>query len=179
MSLPCQVSDPGWPRAGTVPNRQTSRPVAWSSADEETVRAMLPARDARNQQIAGRQRRGGRRVVLPPVGERGVPQQGARQAIEREDVRVVGLHEHAIARDGGAAIRVALDDALGAGPLIVPDLRARVPASSAKHSFGAVTYMMPAATTGVPWSDRAFGMVNIHRGPSRATVVLSICVSAV
>ena len=65
-----------------------------------------------------------------------------------------------------------------ATPLVRGRLKCQIcrplPASSAKHSFGAVTYMMPSTTTGVPCSEPASGTVNIHCGASRATVVLSI-----
>ena len=39
-----------------------------------------------------------------PVGHLGVPEQLAGEAVERDQVRVVGHHEDAIARDRDAAI---------------------------------------------------------------------------
>ncbi len=88
---------------------------------DETVRAVLAARHAGDDEIARRERRRRGRVVLAPVVELGVPQQLAREPIERDDVRVVGDHEHAIAGDTGAAVRAALHHALRARPLVVPD----------------------------------------------------------
>ena len=58
-------------------------------------------------------------------------------------------------------------------------IRRPLPASSAKASFGAVTYMMPSATTGVPWSDPRRVWSTSTCGASRDTVVLSISVSVV
>jgi len=54
-----------------------------------------------------------------------------------------------------------------------------LPASSATHWLGAVTYMIPSTTTGVVCSTPASGSWNIHRGASRATDARSICVSVV
>ena len=51
-------------------------------------------------------------------------------------------------------------------------MRRPVPASSAMHSFGAVTYMMLSTTTGVTCSWPASGIENIHAGASRGDVEL-------
>ena len=88
---------------------------------DEAVGAVLAARDAGDDQVAGGQRRRRGRVVLAPVVELGVPQQLAGEAIERDDVRVVGHHEDAIAGDRRAAVRAAAAHALRARPLVVPD----------------------------------------------------------
>ena len=78
-------------------------------------------------EIADDERRAGRVVVLAPVGHLRFPEQRAGDAIERDEVRVIGDHEHAIAGDGDAAVGAAggvADQALGSRPLVVPDLAA-------------------------------------------------------
>jgi hypothetical protein len=93
---------------------------------DESVGAVLAAGDARDHEIAGGQRRRRSRIVLAPVGERGVPEERARPPVQRNHVRIVGFHEHAIAGHGDAAVRVSLLGALGARALELPD-----PASAA------------------------------------------------
>ena len=74
-----------------------------------------------------------------------------------------------------------------APPPTIPLVRGRLrcqtcrplPASSAKISFGAVTYISPSTTIGVPCSAPTSGIDSIHLGASRLTVVLSIWVSVV
>ena len=53
------------------------------------------------------QRRAGGVVVLTPVGHLRFPQEPAGEAIERDEVRVIGDHEHAIAGDAHAAVDAA------------------------------------------------------------------------
>ena len=89
---------------------------------DESVRAVFTAGHARDDQIACRKRRGRGGVILAPVAELRVPQQLARETVERDDVRVVRLHEHAIARDGNAAVRAAAGGQVRrARPPVVPD----------------------------------------------------------
>ena len=90
---------------------------------DEPVRAVLAARDARDHEVARRQRRRRGGVVLPPVVERRIPQELAAEPVEGDDVRVVGFHEDAIARDPHAAVHV-VDHGGGLRPLVVPDLAA-------------------------------------------------------
>ena len=54
----------------------------------------------------------------------------AGEAVERDEVRVIGHHEHAIAGDGDAAIDAAAGvagDALRARPLVVPQIAGQSP----------------------------------------------------
>ena len=78
---------------------------------------------------------------------------------------MIGHHEHAIA-DTDAAVGVPAGHAFRARPLVMPDPPA-LPASSAKHSFTAVTYIRPSTTTGVTCRLPASGTVNVHRGARR------------
>ena len=95
---------------------------------DEAAHAFVAARRAGDDQIAEGERRAGGVVVLMPVGHLRVPQQRAGEAVEADDVRMIGDHEHAIAGDRDAAIDAAgrvADEPLGARPLVVPDLAAR------------------------------------------------------
>jgi hypothetical protein len=92
---------------------------------KEAVGAVLAAGHAGDDHVPGDgERRRGGRIVLPPVLERRVPQQLARETVQRQQVRIVGDHEEALARDGDAAVRMA-DRALGPRALVAPDLPAR------------------------------------------------------
>ena len=157
-AAPFHVSDPGSPGFGTVQKRHTSLPVSWSCAATKPLAPCSPPVTPEMTRLPAVS--GGRRIVLAPVRERRVPQQRAGPAVQRDHVRVVGFHEHPIAGDRDAAVRVACDDAGRPRPLEVPDLPP-LPASSAMHSFGAVTYMMPPATCGVPCSPPAPWIVAI------------------
>ena len=91
---------------------------------QEAADAFVAARRAGDHQAADGQRRRGRAVVLAPVGHLGVPQQRAREAVEGDEVRVVGDHEHAVAGDGDAAVDAAggvAGQALRARAPVVPD----------------------------------------------------------
>jgi len=116
--------------------RGPSRPPgpAWRPAggnDAERL-ARLPAPPgplvpAGDYQIVDRQRRTGGAVVLTRVGHLDVPQQLAIASIQRDQVRVVGDHEHASAEYGNAAIDAGggvAGEALRARPAVVPDLMA-------------------------------------------------------
>ena len=59
------------------------------------------------------------------------------------------------------------------------DLSQALQGPSAKHWFGAVTYMIPPTTTGVTCRRAAFGRVKIHLGPKRPTLALLICARVV
>ena len=66
-----------------------------------------------------------RAVVLPGIGHLDVPQQLTGQAVQRNQVCVVGLEEHAIAQHGDTAIqagRRVVDKARRTRPAVVPDL---------------------------------------------------------
>ena len=90
----------------------------------EAADTFVAARDPRHDQRADDQRGGRGPVVLPPVGHGRFPQQVAGEAVEREQVRVVGDHEDAIAVHRHAAVDAGggvAGQALRARPLIVPD----------------------------------------------------------
>src|SRR5262249_20205681 len=92
---------------------------------DKSARALVPTGRARDYKIADSQRRRGRVVILMPVGHLGLPQQLARETLQRDDVCVIGDHEDAVARQGHTAIDPAgcvADQAARAGPLVVPDL---------------------------------------------------------
>ena len=74
---------------------------------EEAARAVFAAAEPGDHQIAHGQRRGRGEVVLMPVGHLGVPDQLAGEAVERDQVGVVGVHEDAVAGHGHAAIGAA------------------------------------------------------------------------
>ena len=93
---------------------------------EESADALVAARDAGDHQIVDDERRAGGAVVLAVVGHLDVPQQLTGEAVQRDQVRVVGLQEHAIAEHGHAAVDPAAgiaDQARRARPAVVPDLR--------------------------------------------------------
>ncbi len=70
----------------------------------ESARALIPSGDACDHQIADDHRRAGAVVVLAPVGHLRLPQERAAGTIERDEMRVVGRHEDALAADCDAAI---------------------------------------------------------------------------
>jgi hypothetical protein len=95
---------------------------------DETAHAFVAARCPGHDEIADDERRAGRVVILAPVGHLGFPDQRPRKSIERDDVRVIGDHEQAIARDRHAAVDAARgvpDETLGSWTAIVPDFAAR------------------------------------------------------
>ena len=87
---------------------------------QEAARAFIAARRAGDHQAAHGERRRGRAVVLVPVGHLGVPSQRAREAVEREDVGVVGDHEDEVACHRDAAVGAP-------GGIAGQALRARAP----------------------------------------------------
>ena len=65
--------------------------------------------------------------MLAVVGHLGVPHQAAGQAIDGDDVSVVGDHEDLVAQDRHAAVGAGAGvahHACGAGTLVAPDLTA-------------------------------------------------------
>ena len=128
MSVPCQVSDPGSPRAGTRPEAPHFLARRLIERGQEAADALVAARRARDHEIADDERRGRRAVVLRQsaisVSQSSVP----REPVRRQEMRVIGHHEHAIAGDGNAAVDAAggvAGEAFRARPLEVPDLAAR------------------------------------------------------
>ena len=112
----------------------------------EPAHALVATGAAGHHQVADRQRRAGRVVVLAPVGHFRFPQQRAGRSIERDEMRVIGDHEHAVAGDADAAVHAAggvADQPLGPRALVVPDLAAaagveRVAFVGARHVHHAV-----------------------------------------
>ena len=162
MSLPFHVSEPGLAGLRHGPEPPDLLAGLLIVRGDEAVGAVLAAGHAGDHEVARGQRRRRRRVVLAPVGQRRVPQQLAGEAVQRDEVRVVGHHEHAIAGDRDAAVGVpageapscaAADSARSAG-------RCRRRARSTRS--GSVTYMMPSTTTGVTCRLPAPGIVNTH-----------------
>ena len=121
MSLPSQVSDPGCAglRHGPEPPHFLARLLV--VCRDEPVGAVLTARHAGDHQVSRGQRRRGRRVVLSPVVQLRVPQQVAGETVQRDDVRAIGLHEHAIAGDGNPTVD-AVEHARRLRMLVTPDL---------------------------------------------------------
>ena len=165
MSFPFQVSDPG---SRGRHRREPPDFVACRLIEggDESVSAVLAARDAGDDEVACWQRSRSRRVVLFPVGHLGIPDQLACHPFEGDDVSVLGTMKTRLPATADSAIGAAAAHVTRRpGTLVAPDLAA-VPASRAKHSLGVVTYMIPSATTGVvcsgPWSEGW----KIHLGPS-------------
>ncbi len=125
-------------RAGLAAARHGPEPPHFLAAGlvvggNEPAHALVAARHARDHQAADRERRPGGAVVLPVVGHLRVPHEGAGRPVERDQMGVIGGHEHAVAGHGRAAVDAAggvADHAARARALIPPDL-APVPASSA------------------------------------------------
>ena len=94
---------------------------------EKSADAFVSAGYAGDHEIVDDQRRAGGAVVLPRVGHLDVPQQLAGVAVQRDQVRVVRDHEHAIAERRNAAIdagRRIAGQALRPRTAVVPDLTA-------------------------------------------------------
>ena len=92
---------------------------------DETAHAFVAAGHTGHHEVANHERRPGGAVVLAPVRHLRVPEQRAGHSIERDHVRVVGHHEHAISRHRCPAIDAATgvaDRPLRPRPLVVPDL---------------------------------------------------------
>ena len=127
MPFPCQVSDLRLARPRHGPEAPDFLAGGLIECGDEAAHAFIAARRAGDDEVSDGQRRAGRVVVLAPVGHLGFPQQRAGEAVQRDEVRVVGDHEHAVAGDGDAAVDAAgrvADQALGARTLVVPDLAA-------------------------------------------------------
>ena len=91
---------------------------------DKAAHAIVAARHSGQNQAAGDQRSGSGVVVLPPVRHLGVPQQRACGTIQRDQMRVIGDHEYAVAGHGHAAVhssRRSSANAPRAAALIVPD----------------------------------------------------------
>ena len=91
----------------------------------ESANALVAARAAGDHQGPHGQRSSRGVVILVPVRHLGFPEQRARGSIERDEMRVIGDHEHAISRNPNAPVDTArgvADQALGPRALIVPDL---------------------------------------------------------
>src|SRR5947209_14179376 len=94
---------------------------------DEAPRALFASGSYRYDQVMGDQRGGGGVVDLEPVRHFGFPDQIAGEAIERNQVGVIGDHEQTVAQPCDAAIESAgrvADQAFGARPLKMPDLPA-------------------------------------------------------
>ena len=87
--------------------------------------AMFAAANAANYQIAGSERSGSREITLAPIRHRGIPHQLAGEAIQRDHMRVIGLHEDAVAGDHGSPVHAGGDHADRFAPLVMPDLPSR------------------------------------------------------
>ena len=96
---------------------------------QEPADAVVGARHAADDQVAGHQRRRGRAVVLRLVGHVDIPAKRAGEAVERDHVSVVGGEEYAVAQKRHAAVG-ALGGIRGdiragrARPRVAPDFRA-------------------------------------------------------
>ena len=124
--LPCRSPDRS---AATKPRTPSSPP-------DVPVTTRLPTGE----------RRAGRVVVLAPVGHLGFPEQRAGEAIERDDVRVIGDHEHAVAGDADAAVDAArgvADETLGARPAGSARSRGRARRRARSIRWRSVTYITP------------------------------------
>ena len=74
---------------------------------EKSADAVIAARDTRDDQVADGERRTGAVIVLMPVGHLVFPEERAGESVERDEMAVIGDHEHAVAGDRDAAIRAA------------------------------------------------------------------------
>ncbi len=91
---------------------------------QEAAHAFVAAGAARDHEVAHNQGGRSRAVVLAPISHFGLPAQRPREAVQGNDVGVVGDHEHAVARHRHPAVHAAAgvgDQALGAATLVVPD----------------------------------------------------------
>ena len=94
---------------------------------QEAARTVLAAARAGHHQVAHGERRGRGEVVQMPVRHLGVPNQFAGEAVQRDQVGVVGGHEDTVARRGHAAIGAAHGGGRQAGgglAAVMPDLAA-------------------------------------------------------
>src|SRR5258708_5425346 len=108
MALPPQVSDSGSPGAGRVQNRHTRSPVE----------ALYAARNPRTPSSP---------PEMPEIRHFDVPQQAASDAIERDEVGMVGPHEEAVFQYRHSAIDTArrvTGQSSCAGTAVAPDLAA-------------------------------------------------------
>ena len=87
----------------------------------------VSTRDAGNDEIVDHERRARRAVVLACVGHLDIPEKLTGTAVERDQVRVVGDREHAVAEQRDSAVDAAggiAGEAGRAGTAVVPDLAA-------------------------------------------------------
>ena len=141
MPLPCHVSEPRSPGAWHRPESPHLLARRLIERGDESAHAFVAARRAGDDEVPDRKRRARGVVVLTPVGHLGFPEQRSGVPIERDEVRVIGDHEHAVAGDADTAIDAARrvsDQALRSRTLIAPDLAAaagieRVALVGARH----------------------------------------------
>ena len=74
---------------------------------EESANAAFGAGDADDDLVLDRERRAGRRVVEPGIGERLLPQHAAGTRVERDELRIQRRQEQRGAEDREAAIDLA------------------------------------------------------------------------
>ena len=94
---------------------------------DKPANALVSAGRAGDDEVADGERSARGVVVLMPVGHLGFPQQRTGVFVQRDEVRVVGDHEQAIAGDGGAAIDTAgrvAHETFCPRALVMPDLAA-------------------------------------------------------
>jgi hypothetical protein len=94
---------------------------------DEPAHAFITAGGSGNDERADYQRRRRGVVVLAPVGHLGIPNQLAREAVQRNHVRVIREHEQAVARRRDAAVDAAggvAGQPFGARQLVVPEFAA-------------------------------------------------------
>ena len=77
---------------------------------EESANAAFGAGDADDDLVLDRERRAGRGVVQPGIGERLLPQHAARSRVERDELRIQRRQEQRGAEDREAAIDLAAAD---------------------------------------------------------------------
>src|SRR5204863_6333905 len=94
-------------------------------ARKKSTDTIVAARDARDDQVADYERRAGAVVVLMPVGHLVFPKQRAREPVERDEMTVIGDHEHTVATDRDATICATgrhADQTFRPRAAVVPDL---------------------------------------------------------
>src|SRR5262249_3478273 len=93
----------------------------------KTAYTLIAARGSGDDQTADGKRSARSVVVLMPIRNLRVRQQTAGMAVERDNVRVIGDHKHAVSGDANAAIDAAgrvADQSSRPRALVMPDLAA-------------------------------------------------------
>ena len=127
MPEPIHVSDPGSPGLRHRPESPRFFSGGLIVRGEKPANALLAAGGPGNDEVTDDQRRRRGVVVLPPVRHFGIPQQFARESIEREQVRMIRHHEYALARNRDTSVDAPggiADETFGARLLKAPDLAA-------------------------------------------------------